>query len=126
MHTRGEFEVTDVVPSPVVLTVAVNPSPNVPPAGRFEMTGVVGVSRLGGWNANSSPRSFWRSISMPVFDVRPSSYQTVSPLSSTKRKVAPAVSGSGTLTIDSHAPSSTPAMVLSVSRGASAGTPSHW
>ena len=44
MHTPVEFEVTDVAPSPVVLTTAVKPPPVVPLAGRFEMVGVVGVS----------------------------------------------------------------------------------
>ena len=42
----GEFEVTDVVPSPVVLTDAANPvPPNVAALGRFVIVGVVGVAR---------------------------------------------------------------------------------
>jgi len=44
VHTPVEFDVTDVAPSPVVLTAAVKPPPSVPLAGRFEMDGVVGVS----------------------------------------------------------------------------------
>jgi hypothetical protein len=44
VHTPVEFEVTDVVPSPVVLTVAVKPPPNVPLAGRFEMEGALGAA----------------------------------------------------------------------------------
>ena len=57
MHTDGEFEVTDLVPSPVVATVAVNPPPNVPLAGRFEIDGVDGAARLtlNVWAVPSAP-----------------------------------------------------------------------
>jgi hypothetical protein len=42
-----ELEVTDVTPSPVVLTVAVNLPPTVPLAGRLEMVGGERVSATG-------------------------------------------------------------------------------
>jgi hypothetical protein len=45
VQTPVEFDVTEVVPSPVVLTVAVMPPPMAPEAGRFEMVGVVGGPR---------------------------------------------------------------------------------
>ena len=44
MQTPVEFEVTDLVPSPVVATVAVKPPPEVPLEGRFEIDGVLGVA----------------------------------------------------------------------------------
>jgi hypothetical protein len=37
--------VTDVVPSPLVMTVGVKEPPNVPELGRFDTDGVVGVVR---------------------------------------------------------------------------------
>ena len=43
-QTAGVVDVTDFVPSPLVLTVAVNPPPKVPLVGRFVMVGVVGVA----------------------------------------------------------------------------------
>ena len=43
MQTPVEFDVTDLTPSPVVLTVAVKPPPKVPLLGRFEIDGVLGV-----------------------------------------------------------------------------------
>ena len=39
-----ELDVTDLVPSPVVATVAVKPPPLVPLEGRFEIDGVLGVA----------------------------------------------------------------------------------
>jgi hypothetical protein len=45
VHTLVELEVTDLVPSPLVLTVALNLPPTVPLEGRFEMVGVLGVAR---------------------------------------------------------------------------------
>ena len=44
MQTPAEFDVTDVAPSPVVLTVAVKPPPLIALAGRFEMDGVLGAA----------------------------------------------------------------------------------
>ncbi len=49
MQTPEEFEVTETAPSPVVSTVALNPSPKAPLGGRSEMLGVLGVSRLTTW-----------------------------------------------------------------------------
>ena len=49
MHTSGESEDTEVVPSPVVSTTAVNRAPKVPFDGRLEMVGVLGVSRSTIW-----------------------------------------------------------------------------
>ena len=48
MQTVAELEVTEVDPSPVVVTVAANPTPEVPLGGRLEMFGVVGTAR---WTA---------------------------------------------------------------------------
>ena len=45
MQTAVELEVTDLVPSPVVSTVAVNRSPKALLDGRLEMVGVVGTAR---------------------------------------------------------------------------------
>jgi hypothetical protein len=47
VQTEVELEVTEVVPSPVVSTVAVNPPPTVPLAGRLEMVGGERVSATG-------------------------------------------------------------------------------
>jgi hypothetical protein len=44
VHTLVELEVTDLMPSPLVLTVALNLPPTVPVEGRFEMVGVLGVA----------------------------------------------------------------------------------
>ena len=44
MQTPVELEVTVLVPSPVVATVAVKPPPKTPLAGMLEIVGVVGVA----------------------------------------------------------------------------------
>jgi hypothetical protein len=44
-QTLGVFVVTDLAPSPLVLTDAVNPPPMMARAGRFETDGVRGTSR---------------------------------------------------------------------------------
>jgi hypothetical protein len=45
LHTPVELEVTDLMPSPLVLTVALNLPLTVPVEGRFEMVGILGVAR---------------------------------------------------------------------------------
>jgi hypothetical protein len=42
-----EFDVTEVTPSPVVVTTAVNPPPSVPLVGKFEMVGTLGIFGTG-------------------------------------------------------------------------------
>jgi hypothetical protein len=51
MQTLVELEVTDLVPSPLVLTRALNLPPTVPLGGRFEIVGIRGVARptLNAW-----------------------------------------------------------------------------
>ena len=44
VHTPGVELVTDVVPSPLVLTTAMYVSPVIPEAGRLVIVGVVGVA----------------------------------------------------------------------------------
>jgi hypothetical protein len=46
VQTLVELEVTDLVPSPLVLTTALNLPPTMPLEGRFEMVGIRGVARL--------------------------------------------------------------------------------
>src|SRR5580700_3379543 len=53
VQTAVEFDVTETVPSPVVDTAAVKPPPYVPLAGRSEMAGALGVSKLTTWLSES-------------------------------------------------------------------------
>ena len=46
LHTAGVEEVTEVLPSPVVATVAVKLPPKEPDDGKLEMAGGVGVATL--------------------------------------------------------------------------------
>jgi hypothetical protein len=52
VQTLVELEVTDLVPSPLVLTTALNLPPTVPLEGRFVMVGILGVARttLNAWS----------------------------------------------------------------------------
>jgi hypothetical protein len=45
VHTLVELEVTDLMPSPFVITVALNLLLTVPLEGRFEIVSVFGVAR---------------------------------------------------------------------------------